>query len=273
MKSIIGTIFFIFFVSLIFFTFGTGNTPPPAESVFKQNESILESVHLKQFNGNKFLFSISARKIIYRKRSYKVFIYKNLKELFIEGLSIDLYQTEDNGKKPALSSSQLVNVLSDFGNPQTSYQEFLRGSGDLETDLLTRILIADCSIHILRDNGAKIAVGARRARIVDFKNIILEGDVRIKNSNGAEISSAKAVWSAENNGFLFPEGYRSGDFQYQRKSFLKIGKSGDFYPAHPVQSVKYTDLFEEYEESLFDSLSQDAPPFLRHLIEMSESAI
>jgi len=273
MKHLVGGIFFISFIILIVLSFGTGKTPPPAESAFQQNESVLESVDLKQFNGNKVLFSISAGKIVYRKRAYKIFMYKNLKELFIQGLSIELHQAEEGGEKSKNSSNEMMGVLSELGNSQTSYKDFSRGSGDRDSDLLTRILIDGCSINILGNNGARITVNAGKAKIVDFKNIILEENVRIKNNSGAEISSAYAVWSTENNGFLFPEGYRSADFSQKNKAFLKIGKGGDFYPEETIPSIKYADAFEENEKRLFDAVTKNAPGYLRQMIKMSEDAI
>ena len=272
MKPLVGGVF-SFLGILIFLSFGAGRTPPPAESAFQQNESVLESVDLKQFNENKFLFSISAGKIVYRKRAYKIFMYKNLKELFIQGLSIELHQAEEDGGKSKNPSIGMMGVLSEIGNSQTSYQEFSRGSGDRDSDLLTRILIDSCSINILGNNRSKVTVNAGKAKIVDFKNIILEENVRIRNTNGQDINAGRAVWSVENNGFLFPEGYRSAGFSQKNKSFLKIGKGGDFYPEDTIPSIKYADTFEENEKRLFDAVTKNAPGYLKQMIKMSEGAI
>src|SRR4030042_7008855 len=50
-----------------------------------------DNISIVKYEDNRKLFSLSADKIIHRKRISRLFVYQNLKEIYMSGVKIDIY--------------------------------------------------------------------------------------------------------------------------------------------------------------------------------------
>src|SRR3989337_3284308 len=51
----------------------------------------IENISIERRENNRVLFTLSADKVIHRKRISRIFVYQNLKEIFMAGVRIDFY--------------------------------------------------------------------------------------------------------------------------------------------------------------------------------------
>ncbi len=226
----------------------------------------VDNISIVRYEDNRKLFSLSADKVIHRKRISKLFVYQNLKEIYMSGVKIDIYSgnSASNKKHIAIPVDDIGRSFTSLGKPSTSMEEYLSGNLDIDLDLLTRTLIEDLSINVYISQNKKISFIAKGARInVDFENLILEGPVKIIASDGKELTSSLAVWSGKFNGIYLPEGYMMGDFYLKRKAFFTLTRKGEFSKISVIPKIRYNDVIEEKEKIFYARLFGKMPAYMR----------
>lgn len=256
-----------------------------------------ENVLLKKKEGERTVFSISVRRVLSRNRSSKFFVYHNLKEMYMSGVTIDAYASENRwfrqGQKIAASyssegvaskrcdsrSRRLVIPLAEigisftaFGDPSTSIRDYLAGCYDINLEVLTRFVIDDLMMHIHLPERRMFSILAKHARInMDAENIIFDGQVSFLSSRGQELSATQAVWSGIHDGIYFPNGYTSRDGYHEGKTFLIVDRYSRISKAYSVPDTEYTDFVERGEKILYDNISKKTPPYLRAALGISSN--
>ena len=228
-----------------------------------------DKIHIvKRGEDNRLLFSISADKVVHRKRISRLFVYQNLKEIYMKVVKIDFYPHDNvsinKNENIAIPVNDIGGSFISLGKPPTPIEDYLAGRVDVKLDLLTRLLFEDLSINIHLPNSKKISLAARSAHInTDFKNIIMEGAVRIIASDGKELIAPEAVWSKKFNGVYLPDGYILPDGFHQRKAFFVINQNGKFLRMSGTPDITYTDFIDEKENVLYAYLYQKMPAYAR----------
>jgi hypothetical protein len=225
--------------------------------------------------GDKRLFSISADKVIHRKRISKLFVYQNLKEIYMTGVKIDVYSYNklSADRNVSLPVGDIGRSFTSLGKPPTPVEEYLEGNSDINLDMLSRLVLDNLIINIYLSPFRKISLNAKSASInPDLTNLILKENVLIYSSDGREFRTSQAIWNKKYNGVYFPEGYFSKDKKTEGKYFYNIAENGDFLKAPYVPDIEYIDFFEENEKALYTQLSKKMPVFLRFMTGMQEMA-
>lgn len=105
---------------------------------------MVDKISIVEQEDNRILFSISADKVIHRKRISRLFVYQNLKEIYMSGVKIDIYPYNtasiSKHKDIAILLDDISRSFTSLGKPPTSMEECLAGNSDIDLDLLTRIL-------------------------------------------------------------------------------------------------------------------------------------
>src|SRR4030067_1766313 len=92
----------------------------------------IETISIERRENNRVLFTLSADKVIHRKRISRIFVYQNLKEIFMAGGKIDFYPYYKNQIKQyeniAITVADIVNSFTSLGKPPTSREDYLSGN-------------------------------------------------------------------------------------------------------------------------------------------------
>ncbi len=218
---------------------------------------MIDKLDITERKGDMTTVSLSADKIIHRKRASRFFVYQNLKEIFISGARIDIVMNNNDSANDniAIPLNNIGDILKSLGKSQTPVEEYLRGTTDINLDLLTRILFRDIAVNVHLFDGGRISISADSARInFDSENIILEDHVHVADSANNKLLSSMAVWSKEFNGVYLPEGYRLQNEYRKEKAFFAVDGRGEFSKVNDLPDIKYADFIEEGEKVLYDKL-------------------
>jgi hypothetical protein len=234
----------------------------------------IENISIERRENNRVLFTLSADKVIHRKRISRIFVYQNLKEIFMAGVRIDFYpyyKTQiDKYKNIAIPVADIVNSFTSLGKPPTSREDYLSGNSDINLDLLTRILLEDLSFNLHLPSEKMFFITTKLARInPDFENIVLGGPVSIVSPDGKELHTLEAVWSKKYNGFYFPKGYTLQKTEYKKRTFITLNAKGKFSEVSPIPEIQYTDVIEEREKTLYAYMSKKMPAHLKLMFGMT----
>jgi len=160
-----------------------------------------ENISVVKKRNQKLFLSLTADRIAHRKRSAHFFSYQNVKEIYLSGVSIDVYLDAESGDNTLQGSliplDDMNSILTSFGKPPTSPDEFTAGTiADSELDLLSRIIFENISITIHHSKNRKLSISAKKASVhFDLQNIVFEDSVRITGPFDRTLFSSKAVWS------------------------------------------------------------------------------
>lgn len=238
---------------------------------YYDNFSVDEVSLLKHQNG-RILFSLSADKVIHRKRISKLFVYQNLKEIYISGVKVDIFPYNNESsrhKNIVLPVDDIGGSFASFGKPSTPIEDYLSGNADTDLDLLTRLLIESLSISIHLPYDKLIYLTAKGARInIDLENIVLEGPVKVIASDGRELNTSEAVWSKKFNGIYLPHGYTLQNGYMGGKAFFVINREGELVKRLKVPEIEYKDILEEREKVFYADLSKKMPAYMRFMFGM-----
>ncbi len=230
---------------------------------------------VKRVDNDKF-FTLSVNKLVHRKRTTRLFVYQNLKELYVSGVQVNTYPAKVSARgykraAIALPVEDIGSSFTSFGKPPTQLEEYLAGDADFNLDLLSRLILENFSLTMHLPGNKKIFLSARVARInTDLENIVLEGPVRFIAADGSELYASLAVWSKKFNGIYLPSGYTFQNEQRKKKAFYGINPDGEFEEAAKVPDIKYVDLLEDVENKFYDRMFKKAPLYLRVLAGMTE---
>lgn len=231
----------------------------------------VDRVSLLKRQDGKILFSLSADKVIHRKRISRLFVYQNLKEIYISGVKVDIYLYNNESsrhKNIVLPVDDIGGTFASLGKPPTPIEDYLSGNADINLDLLTRLLIEDLSINIHLPHDKKVSLSAKYARInIDLENMVLE-EARVIALNGKELAAPQAVWSKRFNGIYFPEGYTLQNEQRKGKTFFVINREGELIKSLKVPEIEYKDILEDREKVFYADLSKKMPAYLRFMFGM-----
>ncbi len=226
---------------------------------------LVESINITKKEHNKLLFTFSADEIIHRKRRAKLFVYQNLKELYLSKVRIEIYPPDPD--KNMMLFDNISTSIASIGKPGTSAAEYLTGSSDPELDLLTSLLFKDIAINIRLPQDKSVFFSASQAKInADFANIVLHGEVKVKASDKAVLQSTLAIWSKEHNGIYLPDGYVFKSAYYKKKAFMRISQKGELLRQTKIPSIEYTDPIEEKEKILYTKISKNLPLHIRLML-------
>jgi hypothetical protein len=234
----------------------------------------INNISIERRENNRVLFILSADKVIHRKRISKIFVYQNLKEIFMSGVRIDFYpydKTHANEyKNIVIPISDIADSFISLGKPPASREDYLEGNSDVNLDLLTRIFLEDLSFNIHLPSGRMFSISTKVARInPDFENIVLGGPTSIVSPDGKNLHTLEVVWSKKYNGFYFPGGYTLQNKEYKKRTFFTMNAKGKFSEVSPIPEIDYTDIIEEKEKVLYTYLSKKMPPHLRLMFGMT----
>ena len=232
----------------------------------------VDKISIMKRQDNRILFSLSADKVIHRKRISKLFVYQNLKEIYMSGIKIDFYPYNNisiRHKNIAIPVDDIGSIFTSLGKPSTSIEEYLAGNADIDLDLLSRLLLEDLSINIHLPDNKNIVLTAKSTRInIDLENIVLEGHVKVITSDGKELLASQAVWSRKFNGIYLPDGHTLQNEQRKGKAFFAITTKGKFSRVWKCPNIEYVDLLEEREKDLYAHLSKKMPAYARFMFGM-----
>lgn len=189
----------------------------------------------------------------------------------MSGVRISLFIYENNSKNNHCSFTIPVDdigkTFTSFGYSYMTSEDYLASNADIDSDLLTRILVDDLSVNIHLPNRKKISLSGKNARLdVDFENIVLEGPANITASDGEELTASEAVWSKRFNGIYLPKGYKLQGNYLKNQAFFILDKESRFSKVSRVPRINYKDLIEDKEEAFYASLSKKMPTYAKFLL-------
>jgi len=227
----------------------------------------VEKISIVKRKDNRLFFSLSADKVLHRKRISKFFVYQNLKEIFLSGVQIDFYpynMASLKNKNILIPLDDLGSSFTTLGKPSTPIEDYLAGNADIDLDLLSRILLENLSLSVFLSPDKKFSITAKEARInTDLENLALEGPITIADSDGKEMHASEAVWSKKFNGIYLPGWYILNNKQHKGKAFFAINTKGKFSKVLKTPDMECVDFIEEREKALYACLSKNMPPYLR----------
>jgi len=238
----------------------------PAEKMYDNFRA--ENVSLIRKKDNKLFFVLTAEEIIHRKRFSRLFLYQNLKEVYISGAKIDIYFNALSSAGNNLLMDEIHDILRSLGKESTSIDEYFSGKvPDSDLDLLSRIFFENLSLNIYYPDRKKISFSALYATVTpDLNNLVFSGTVQFTDSMRRKFVSSKVVWSKKHNGIYFPEGYTLHNSQYRNKSFYAVNKDGDFSRLWNIPAIDYADYLEVAENRLYAKLMKKLPPYAKLML-------
>ena len=238
----------------------------PAEKMYDNFRA--ENVSLIRKKDNKLFFVLTAEEIIHRKRFSRLFLYQNLKEVYISGAKIDIYFNALSSAGNNLLMDEIHDILRSLGKESTSIDEYFSGKvPDSDLDLLSRIFFENLSLNIYYPDRKKISFSALYATVTpDLNNLVFSGTVQFTDSVRRKFVSSKVVWSKKHNGIYFPEGYTLHNSQYRNKSFYAVNKDGDFSMLWNIPAIDYVDYLEVAESRLYAKLMKKLPPYAKLML-------
>lgn len=231
-----------------------------------------ENISVVKKRGNKTFLYLTADRLAHRKRSSLFFYYQNLKEIYVSGVTIDVYLDAESGYKTVQDSiiplDELNSILTSFGRPPTSPDEFAAGTiADSELDLLSRIIFENISITIHHSKNRKLFISAKKASVhFDLHNIVFEDSVRITGPFDRTLCSSKAVWSKRFKGLYFPEGYVLQAKNHKKKAFYSLDNNGDLLPLADIPKIDYIDHLGEAEAAIYTKIVKKIPPHVKMML-------
>jgi hypothetical protein len=211
---------------------------------------------------------LSADSIIHRKRKSKFFEYQNLKELYLDRAVLDLYP----GKEPSLAEGRClpfallaksINLVPGAG-PARSIESYLQETGDIDLDILSRVLFDDFSLNIHYPTGRFLAITAEKAWIGgDFQSLVLEGAVRVISTGGEVVRASRAVVSRRFDGILLPSGYLRQEVYQSHQAFFRLTAEGRLAWSSRAPRVEYGDQLEAKENEFYGRILGKIPPYQR----------
>ncbi len=232
----------------------------------------VENVSLVRKRNGDVLFSLVANRICHRKRSSKLFVYQNVKEIFISGARMEMYLNNNISPKTSDNYSRLVdnikNISLSFGKPAVSIKDYLNNRvADSNLDILSRIVFEDIHINIYLPENKRISIKSTNATVnADTENIVFSGDVSIVDSSERKFCSSKAVWSKKYRGIYFPEGYIVKKREHKNKAFYVMNQEGEFLKALSAVTIEYLDLIEKNENDFYPKLLKKLPPQVKIML-------
>lgn len=231
----------------------------------------LDKISIIKRENDRVFFYIFADKVIHRKRISRLFVYQNLKEIYMSGVKIDFYLYDNTPKNYhkgiTIPLAGIDSCFKSFGNPATPMEYYSSGNADINSDLLTRILFDGLSINIYLPNRKKISIEGKSARLsINFEDIVFEECAKIVSSDGKELYASQAVWSKKFNGIYLPDGYKLQKNYTKKEAFFTIDREGRFLKASQIPKIDYADPIEDKEKVFYDSLSKRMPPYVKFML-------
>jgi hypothetical protein len=238
----------------------------PAEKMYDNFRA--ENVSLTRKKNNKLFFALTAEEIIHRKRFSRLFLYQNLKEVYISGAKIDIYFNTLSSAGNNLLMDEIHDILRSLGKESTSIDEYSSGKvSDSDLDLLSRIFFENLSLNIYYPAGKKISFTSLYAAVTsDFNNLVFSGTVNFTDTMQRKFAAPKVVWSTKYNGIYFPEGYTLHNSQYRNKSFYAVNKDGDFSRLWDIPAIDYADYLDIAENKLYAQVMKKMPPYAKMML-------
>lgn len=236
-----------------------------------------ENVSLVKKRNSNIFFTLTANKVTHRKRISKLFVYQNIKEIFISGAKMDIFIY--NNSSPLTSNdnspfiAEIISIPTSFGKPPTSIEDYLNSKvRDSDLEILSRMIFEDISINIYLSENKRISITSINATInADLENIVFAGDVKITDSNNRYFCSSKAVWSQKYKGIYFPEGYVIKNREYKNKALYSINEQGEFLKGLSALTIQYLDLIEKNENEINAKLFKKLPPQVKLMLGLQPS--
>ena len=227
-----------------------------------------EKVSLVHLNGSRVFLKLAAEQVVHRRRTSRLFVYENYDEIFLQGLRVEfpLVEDESGRKRVKLPLHEIEDVLRSLSDLPKAAAGDPDETGDLDVDVLSRLLIEDVAFRILPQHERPIDLNAKQAKIGgDFKTVLFEGGMTLSGAN-CEIKAPTALWSMEHDGFLLPAGYRQGQKQHRDQAFVSLTANGTCRTVSPVPDIRYVDPLEEQEAALYATISESMPVFARFML-------
>jgi hypothetical protein len=229
----------------------------------------VEHVSVIRKRDNKPHFVLTADEIVHRKRFSKLFLYQNLKEIYISGAKIDIYlNNRASSGKNLLPVDEMNEIFRSLGKQPTSLNDYSAGKvADSDLDLLSRIFFENLSLNIYYPDRKKISFSALYAAVTpDLNNLVFSGTVQLTDSMRRKFISSKVVWSKKHNGIYFPEGYTLHKSHYRKESFYAMRENGDFLKLWDVPAIDYADYLEVAESRLYAKLMKKLPLYAKMML-------
>lgn len=221
-----------------------------------------ENIAIAKKQNDKVLFSVTANRVIHRKRASRIFIYQNLKEVYLSGVAIDLYTYN---KANMIMFEDFGCILTTLGNRAITFDDYASGTvPDSELDILSRIILEDIIIKIHYPGGKTASVESPKATVNFITgNIVFNDRVKLTDATGRILCSKIAVWLKGYKSFYFPDGYSRGGVQYIRKAAYTLREDGRFSRPLRIPKIRYVDFIEKSEEEFYSKIFKKLPPYVR----------
>jgi len=229
----------------------------------------VEHISVIRKKDNKPYFVLTANEIIHRKRFSKLFLYQNLKEIYISGAKIDIYlNNKVSSGNNLLPVDEMIDIFRSLGKLPTSLNDYSAGKvADSDLDLLSRIFFENLSLNIYYPDRKKISFSTLYAAVTpDLHNLVFSGTVQFTDSMQRKFVSSKVVWSKKHNGIYFPEGYTLHNSQERNESFYAVNKDGDFSRLWDIPAIEYADYLEVAENKLYAKVMKKLPPYAKMML-------
>jgi hypothetical protein len=228
-----------------------------------------EHVSVIRKRDNKPHFVLTADEIIHRKRFSKLFLYQNLKEIYISGAKINIYlNNRASSGNNLLPVDEINDIFRSLGKQPTSLDDYYAGKvADSDLDLLSRIYFENLALDIYYPAGKKISFTSLYAAVTsDFNNLVFSGTVNFTDTMQRKFAASKVVWSTKYNGIYFPEGYTLHNSQYRNKLFYAVNKDGDFSRLWDIPAIDYADYLDIAENKLYTQVMKKLPPYAKMML-------
>jgi hypothetical protein len=229
----------------------------------------VEHISVVRKKDNKPHFVLTADEVVHRKRASKLFLYQNLKEIYVSGAKVDIYLNNiSSSGNSSLPFDEMNEIFASLGKQSTSLDDYSAGKvADSDLDLLSRIFFENLSLNIYYPDSKKISFSALYASVTpDLNNLVFSGTVQFTDSMRRKFVSSKVVWSKKHNGIYFPEGYTLQNSQHRNKSFYAVSKDGDFSRLSDIPAIDYADYLEVAESRLYAKLMKKLPPYAKMML-------
>jgi hypothetical protein len=229
----------------------------------------IEHISVVRKKDNKPHFILTADEVVHRKRASKLFLYQNLKEIYVSGAKIDIYLNNiSSSGNSSLPFDEMNDIFASLGKRPTSLDDYSAGKvADSDLDLLSRIFFENFSLNIYYPGRKKISFSALYAAVTpDLNNLVFSGTVQFTDSMRRKFVSSKVVWSKKQNGIYFPEGYTLHKSQQRNESFYAVNKDGDFTRLWNIPAIDYADCLEVAESRLYAKLMKKLPPYAKMIL-------
>lgn len=181
-----------------------------------------------------------------RKTANGVFVYQNLDDLRLSGVSVELHGRQPSADAPPFD---LLGALADEVAELHGRRRTLSRRSEVESRVVSRVFFDALTIRIRLAPGRVVSIQAGRARAdAAFRALVLGGGVTVTDAGGATLRAQSALWPRDPPGVSVPAGHRLAGAARDRDAFYAIDATGRLAERQPPPQLSVRDPVQEMEE-------------------------